>query len=202
MPADQPAPPNPKLRWYQYRLRTLFLITFLVAVAYSWLAVKIEQAQKQKKAADALRKNGTNVLVAYDYETDSSGARNYGATPPGPAWLRNWLGDDFFGTVTGVSILPLGKSASKPDLKPLEDLTHLKELPLCTGAITADDLVHLEGLFQLNYLNLEENQITGDGLKHLKRLDMNRASKSWCRLRGVSAERPFQEFSPRPGDFQ
>jgi hypothetical protein len=28
---------QPKLRWYQYRLRSLFILTTLVAIACSWL---------------------------------------------------------------------------------------------------------------------------------------------------------------------
>jgi hypothetical protein len=35
----------PKLRWYQYRLRSLFVLTTLVAVACSWLAVMMMKVE-------------------------------------------------------------------------------------------------------------------------------------------------------------
>ena len=37
MPTDQSAKPKPKLRWYQFSLRSLFLLTFAVAVVSSWI---------------------------------------------------------------------------------------------------------------------------------------------------------------------
>ena len=45
MPADQPITPKQNLRWYQYRLRSLFILTFLVAVASSWVAVTMRQTK-------------------------------------------------------------------------------------------------------------------------------------------------------------
>ena len=34
---SKPEPPLPKLRWYQYRLETLFLITTFVAILMPWV---------------------------------------------------------------------------------------------------------------------------------------------------------------------
>ena len=51
----------PKLRWFQYRLRSLFILTTLVAIACSWLAVTMQNQRKQKAAAEAIEKIGGNV---------------------------------------------------------------------------------------------------------------------------------------------
>jgi cytochrome bd-type quinol oxidase subunit 2 len=45
---------RPKLRWYQWRLRSLFLLTLLVAIGMSWLAAEMQDQRKQKAAADAM----------------------------------------------------------------------------------------------------------------------------------------------------
>jgi hypothetical protein len=90
--ATQP-PPKHKLRWFQYRLRSLFILMFLVAVACSWLTVKMVQARKQKKAVDVLREMGG--IIEYDYQRKNT--EMYA-----PAWLRKILGDDFFNNVTHV----------------------------------------------------------------------------------------------------
>jgi hypothetical protein len=52
---------QPKLRWYQYRLRSLFVLTTLVAIACSWLAVTMQNQRKQKAAAEAIEKAGGEV---------------------------------------------------------------------------------------------------------------------------------------------
>ena len=58
--ADQP---KPKLRWFQYRLRSLFILTFLVAIPCSWLAVTIQGQGRQHEAAEAILKAGGRVEV-------------------------------------------------------------------------------------------------------------------------------------------
>jgi hypothetical protein len=54
LPAAQNDPP--KLRWYQWRLRTMFLLTLLVAVGMSWLTVTIQSQRKQRATARAIGK--------------------------------------------------------------------------------------------------------------------------------------------------
>jgi hypothetical protein len=39
--------PKPKLRWFQYRLRTLLVVVTLFAIPCSWLAVKRQQAKRR-----------------------------------------------------------------------------------------------------------------------------------------------------------
>ena len=48
----------PKLRWYQWRLRSLFVLTLLAAIGMSWLTVIRQDQRKQKAAAEALTKAG------------------------------------------------------------------------------------------------------------------------------------------------
>ncbi len=50
--------PKHRLRWYQYSLRSLFVLTVLVAIAGSWFAVKKQQVEKQRAAVRAIEKLG------------------------------------------------------------------------------------------------------------------------------------------------
>jgi hypothetical protein len=86
-----------KRRWYQYSLRTLLIIVTIFAVACSWFTVKMRQAKRQREAVEAFSKlRGT---IAYDYQLDTFGHFMQGTKPPGPAWLRKFIGYDFFCTV-------------------------------------------------------------------------------------------------------
>ena len=62
----------------------------------AWLARKIEQKRKERDAVEAIVKLGGSVT--YDYE------KVRGAKPPGPDWLRKFLGENFFSEVEGVTI--------------------------------------------------------------------------------------------------
>jgi hypothetical protein len=41
---------RPKRRWFQYSLRTLLVFMVLASIPMSWLAVKMQQARRQREA--------------------------------------------------------------------------------------------------------------------------------------------------------
>ena len=67
----------------------------------SWFAVRMKRARQQEEAVEEIKKLGGQVQ--YDYEVQKSGNRLPGGGPPGPAWLRNLLGEYFFAAVVLVS---------------------------------------------------------------------------------------------------
>ncbi len=159
-------PRAPRLRWFQYSLRTLFIAVFLVSIGMSWVAVRIERARREREAAAALMKLGGYVL--YDYQQDQSGNSLPVADPPGPGWLRNILGENFFATVVCVY---LDSSAQRDsDLAPLKELTQLQRLELSGADVTDAGLEHLKGLTQLQRLVLTGTRVSDAGLEHLRRL--------------------------------
>ena len=135
----------PKLRWYQWRLRSLFLLTLLVAIGMSWLAVEMQDERKQKVAADAIVKAGGKVTSEQ-------------------TWLGKLLRDDSLVRVTSVE--------STPDAGPvhLEGLDHLQTLWLQKTQVTDAGLVHLQGLNQLKGLSLNNTKITDAGMVYLQGL--------------------------------
>ena len=65
------AEPKPKLRWYQYGLRTALVFVSLVSVGMSWLAVRMQSARAQREAVVAVQAAGGTVR--YQHELDASG---------------------------------------------------------------------------------------------------------------------------------
>ena len=92
-------------RWrFQFSIRSLLVLTVAVAIPCSWLAVEMKAAREQREAVEAIQE--VNGYVAYDWQFVSDEILRTSncriAQPPGPVWLRNLLGDDFFGSVSDV----------------------------------------------------------------------------------------------------
>src|SRR5262245_63470489 len=93
-----------KTRWFRFSLRTLLL---LIAALCVWLGIQVNAAHRQKEAVAAITKAGGTVI--YDYQNlqlvDRAGITwDDSRLPPGPAWLRQRIGDDYFRTVVDVSL--------------------------------------------------------------------------------------------------
>jgi hypothetical protein len=154
------AAPPPTLRWFQYRLRSLFILTTLVAITCSWAAVEMQNQRKQKAAAETLKKAGGRV----DSEV---------------TWLGRLLRDDSLVRVRNVDFN--GQSSSNDVLTHLQGLRqaglpHLQRLRqlqypwLDNIKITDTELVHLQELRQLESLGLGNTTVTDAGLAHLQGL--------------------------------
>ncbi len=147
--------PKPKRRWFQYSLRTLLAFVTLCALACSWLAVKMRQAERQREAATAIEKLGGSVRW-------DDGVSKW------PRCLRNVLGDDFF---VSVECLWLNSTeVTDAGLENLKGLSQLRFLSLKDTRVTDAGLEHLKGLSELQELVLDGTQVTGAGLEHLKGL--------------------------------
>jgi hypothetical protein len=142
--------PKPKLRWFQYSLRTLMVFVTLCAIPCSWLAVKMQQVKRQREAVAAIEKLGGIVLWSGD--------------PSGPAWVRGLLGDDFYRSVLVV----LARSdVTDAGLENLKGLNNLKMLDIHNTQVTDAGLQHLKGLNQLQLLGLSGTKVTDAGLEYL-----------------------------------
>ena len=155
MTTDHPNPSKPRRRWFQYSLRTLLV---LVTVLCVWLAVTANRARKQREAVAAIEAVGG--VVYYEYQTKS------GQKPPGPKWLRELIGDEYFVSVVLVDFNET--QVTDAGLMHLKGLTKLELLYLNRTQITDAGLEHLKGLTNLEDLWLNGTQVTDEGVKKLQ----------------------------------
>jgi hypothetical protein len=156
---------------FQFSIRSLLVLTLAVALPCSWLATEMKRAREQREQAEWIVKEGGRV--SYDYERDSSGNDIPNAQPPGPAWLRSLLGDDFF-THTVAATLSRAQ-VTNAGLEHLKALSQLQWLSLYRTRVTDAGLEHLKRLSQLQELDLGNTQVTDAGLEHLKGLSQLRS---------------------------
>ena len=146
---------------FQFSLRSLLVLVVVVAIPCSWLAVKMQRARGQRETVEAVLNLGGRA--GYDYQF-----YEWSAKPPGPAWPRELLGNDFFFDVAFVHLD--GTQVTDAGLQHLRGLMQLKKLRLTCTQVTDAGLKHLKGLTQLWNLELDYTQVTDAGLQHVKGL--------------------------------
>src|SRR5262245_18603147 len=130
-------PAQPRRRWLRFSLRTLLVAMTILCV---WLGLKVNAARRQREAVAAIAKSG--AIIRYDYEmisvpgSPNTLGYNPNAAPPGPAWLRGFLGEDFFCDVIGI-FFP-GSTITESDLSQLAKFPELKSVTFCQMKILTD----------------------------------------------------------------
>ena len=150
----------------KFKIRSLLLIT---AVIGGVLAFYVHRVQRQRQAVSRISDLGGSVK--YDYQKASRDHANVfdpKATAPGPGWLRQAVGKEFFQDVVMIDLA--GKPVTDEDLKELKKLPKLENLNLSNTRVTSAGLVHLAELKNLKELYLWNTQVDDDGLRHLAKL--------------------------------
>lgn len=161
-------PPKPKRRRYQFSLRTLMILILVIAVPCALLGRKIERKRRERAALKVIEECGGYVI--YDYQREEQGGVK--SEPPGPKWLRDMLGDDFFGEVIGFSSQSAADDAEMARLKDaLGELPYLKVVGMCAPDLTDSGLANFAGLTQIETLSFwASTKVSDAGLQHLERL--------------------------------
>jgi hypothetical protein len=168
---------RPKLRWYQFSLRSLLIFVSLFAVACSWFAVKMEQARKQRLGVAEIIKLGGAVIYGFcdRYPEDGSKPNVLVLLPNGcwriernpeprvRSWLRNLFGDDFFDYVVSLHV------SNAKMLDAVENLEHCTDLTLNGIAIDDDVAARLEKLIQLRTLYIFNPQNDSHAIDRLRK---------------------------------
>jgi Leucine-rich repeat (LRR) protein len=172
-------PTRPRsIRCYlRFSLRAFLIVAALLSTGLGWVAMRVGVVRRERAAVAAFDR----CQVYYDYQRRSAysaaeldfetlnqpdyfewGYYDEDAIPPGPEWLRQWLGDDILASVTYIQIpgqyrpVP-GTNVAKlqtADLTPLSQLSSLEHV-VFTSDIAAADLNYLSGLKNLKVLVLQ-----------------------------------------------
>ena len=142
---------------FQFSIRSLFVLTVVVAAACSWLATEMKQAREQAETVEWIKKTGGGIIRGYEFEPSPI------PMPSGEAWLHKLLGDDLFLDVTAVAFSE-GVDARMDYLK---ESPHLQMLFPGHANVGDAGLEHLQGLTRLEWLHLGGTAIRGPGLEYI-----------------------------------
>jgi hypothetical protein len=150
---------KPKRRWFRFSLRTLLIVVTIVGVAAGW---KMNQVRNLRCAVAEAQRLGAKITYAHELDTSPP------VEPPGPKWLRQFVGDDFFEEVCQIQIF--NDQANDDTLALIAKLPRISSLIVRSNAITDKGLASLAGASGLEALELSSANITASGYANLKGL--------------------------------
>ena len=160
-PMDEHSP-KPRRRWFRFSLRSLLLLVVLVAIPLGW---KVNRVRNQRMVVAEIEK--LHGQMYYDYQRNFIGGST-SAAPPGPNWLRDILGVDYFADVVHVNVS--GPQVTDKTLARLLSLPHLQLLGVDSDEITDSEVALVARSKELIGFNLKAKTITVAGIDHLQGL--------------------------------
>ena len=155
-------------RWFQFRLRTLFIAILVLSLPLSWFAVRLERARRQRNALE--KTEGLGASCYYDWQGDPYAPGD--PSPQEPQWMISLLGGDFFWDITTFIWKPDVSDPRQTSkiLALLREFPKLKDVYLHGRSVTDDEIVHLEDAKELRKLALFGTAITDHGLQHISQM--------------------------------
>ena len=132
-----PHPPEHKLRWYQYKLSSLFILMTLVALAFSWYTNEMFKATERRRAIAEIEKLGGSLSYY-----DASDPKALGEPLRWFSWLRKLHGDEHLGNAVVVELY--GTQITDAVLVHLKGLTKLEWLWVRETRITDEGIKKLQ----------------------------------------------------------
>ena len=158
-------PPKPKLRWYQYQLRSLLVLIVVLCLGFGWLGGKIRRIVSEKRAAPLIQAMGGRILYGIvespNFRTKLQDEMSYTADES----LRKMLSiDHSFANWVDLD----DTDVADEDFDVLDGLSYLEYLSLNNTQITDAGLPHLYKFEYLQIVDLRNTQVTTEGVDKLK----------------------------------
>jgi hypothetical protein len=156
-------------------------VVVLLSIGLGWFTLKMRQAERQRKAVEAIERGGGKVYYIYDLGVElSQFLRAKGQ-------LGELLGVDLVWNVYSVDLSGCGQS--EVEVKIVTELVDLRQLNAQDQQVGDTELEDITGLAHLEALWLRGTQVTDVGLERLATLtDLRRLSLSRTQVTDAGLE--------------
>ena len=163
---DSPKEPI-KRRWLSYGLRGLLALVLVCSIPLAWLAQRHARMRiEDDVVSKILEAKGVVIYAHHDDATHGGGFHVSTKNPaPGPQWMRDLLGENFF---TSVSEVHFVYNDVEDDLiAQLPRLENLESVELYSALATDQCIDSLLQVAQLKELTLYTENLSGQALNRL-----------------------------------
>ena len=126
----------------RFRLRTLLFVVALIAGLLALYGIRTRQVRDQRAILDDLEQRG--CLALYLTPTDDPNTYLVDYEPPGPKWLRDFLGDQYFAESMGIEII---EDFGKP-------IVFAHDVKMVSLGETYDDIKTIRDIWGLSFVEL------------------------------------------------
>jgi hypothetical protein len=166
-----------KRHLWRFSLKTLLILLTLFCI---WFGTLANNANRQRRAVEAIERGGGEFLYDYQRKPNSSGVHavySHQVERPGPRWLRRIIGDHYF--ITPLALTIVQQNGIKDDcLAQLDAVPYLESAMFYEVQFHDSDIVHLKNLKNLRSLTFNKGTLSGadgprrfDFLKQLSKLE-------------------------------
>jgi Leucine-rich repeat (LRR) protein len=155
---------KPRSSYFRATIQGMMLMILIIGVFLGFLADRANKARLQREKLSLIK--GFHGQVLFDYQINAHGKYDPRASrPPGPQWLHNLIGPEYFQTIYSVWINTNFHGDRDPRLGPslLRGLGEARSLHLTHNQLTDDDLTYLNSMPRLMTLDLMRSRNVGDG---------------------------------------
>ena len=150
----------------------MLLLVVVIAIPMAW---KVNRARNQRIVVAELEK--LNAEIYYDYQSVPTARGRAILQPPGPNWLIDLFGKEYFVEVVKVAVD--NPHVNSETIALISRLPEITEVDFGSNTrITDSGLANLVGMDNLKRVCLDSDRITGAGLIHLNGL--KRFSELWA----------------------
>jgi hypothetical protein len=184
----------------RFSLRALFFVFTLISL---WFGYFFNRVQNERRVAEVIA--AASGTIVYDSQVRPSDSdRTVERSPPGPEWLRRYLGPHWFGQIVKVRLNEFSSESNDFAVvgPHLANLPALRSLSLSGGDLNLEDCELLGRLAQIEELSLWPESVIGTQhaaalarARDLKSFDLHYAKISAGALREFAAMTNLNEIS-------
>ena len=161
-------PSRPRRRFWTMSLRGLMILVLIIGGLLGW---RVRRASIQQRAVAIVKAAGGEVT--YDFQARPGRPFQPGASPPGPRWLREFLGDEYFQEVAWVSFQNSQFSPARVGpavVEAIADFDRLEQLDIIYVPLDDAAILPLTRISSLQELTLLDVQATGASLVAIRQM--------------------------------